>query len=330
MRTRYVSILVTVLVLSVLMLSSGVLRADEPDEDTKAAAEAFSRGVELSKEQKWGEALEAFELAASKKKHPLTTYNRGVAERALGRFTRAHLRFTEALAENEAAGGSQLAQSYRDEAKSFLDQINGLLVHVDVTLDPPDAELVIDGRPIHWVKEGVGFANISPPQRGTPVGKNTFELVVDPGAHVFTVTKEGFDALVRTEVLKPATKTPLKLSLTQLPAKLHVTATQSDALVRVQDTEVGPAPVQLERPAGEYRVEVRKSGFVPYTTRVLLKAGQPTELNARLVEDPPFYKRFWFWSGVGVVAVGAFLTAFVALSTSEYDGGTTGWVAQPR
>src|SRR5215213_6039056 len=68
---------------------------DEKDEDVKAASEAFTRGVALSREQKWGEALEAFDLAASKKKHSLTTYNRGVAERALGRFTRARFRFTE-------------------------------------------------------------------------------------------------------------------------------------------------------------------------------------------------------------------------------------------
>jgi hypothetical protein len=308
-------------VVASVLFSRVTYAGDAPkEEDVKAASEAFTRGVALSREQKWGEALEAFDLAATKKKHSLTTYNRGVAERALAHFTRARLRFAEALAENEAAGGKELAQ------------IDGLLVHLDITLDPADAALVVDGRPIQWIddKQTVAYAGVAPPGELAPVGKAAFELVLDPGPHVFTVTKEGHEPVIHTETLKGASRAPMRLSVIAMPARLRITATQFESAVRIQDLDVGFAPVTIERPAGDYQVDVRKSGYVTYTTKVTLKAGQPTELNARLTPDPPFYKRVWFWAGVGAALVAGYITVVAINYDDSYSGGSTGWVASPR
>jgi len=321
--------LVAVLLVFAVLLVSSAAHAD----DVAAAKESFTRGLELAKDQKWGEALDAFEAAGRAKPHALTTYNAAVAERALSRYTRARSRFAAALAEDAAAGGSQLSQSYKDDAKTFLAELDALLVHVNVTLDPSDASLAVDGRPLSWTtnERTTAFAGVASPGAGERVDKKTFEVVVDPGAHVFTVTKDGFETVAAKEDFKAGAKKDLSLSLTAMPGKMRIDASQGGSAVRIDEIDVGIAPLLVDRPAGDYRIDVRKSGYVPYVTKVTLRPGQRTDILARMAEDPPLTRRWWFWTSIGgAVLVGGLVAAVIVLNASEYDGGNQGWVAEPR
>jgi hypothetical protein len=321
-------VIAIVLSFSLLVVPS-IAHAD----DVAAAKEAFTRGLELAHDQKWGEALDAFETAGRAKPHALTTYNAAVAERALSRYTRARVRFAAALAEDVAAGGTQLSQSYKDDAKTFLAELDALLVHVNVTLDPVDASLAIDGRPLSWTTDDhtIAFAGIAAPGAGERVDKKAFEVVLDPGAHVFTVTKDGFETVATKEDLKPGSKKTLALSLTAMPGKLKIDASQGGSAVRIDDIDVGLAPLLVDRPAGDYRIDVRKSGYVPYVTRVTLRPGQRTDILARMADDPPLTKRWWFWTSIGgALLAGGVVAALIVANAADYDGGNQGWVAQPR
>lgn len=322
-------LLLSFVLASCCLLFSTSARAD----DVAAAKEAFTRGLDLAKEQKWGEALDAFEAAGRAKPHALTTYNAAIAERALSRYTRARQRFVAALEEDTAAGGAQLSQSYKDDAKTFLAELDALLVHVEVTLDPADASLAVDGRPLSWTTpvRTVAFAGIAQPGAGERIDRKAFEVIVDPGAHVFTVTKDGFETVATKEDLKPGSKKTLALSLTAMPGKLRIDASQGGSVVRIDDIDVGLAPLLVDRPAGDYHVDVRKSGYVPYVTKVTLRPGQRTDILARMAEDPPLTKRWWFWTSIGgAVLVGGLVAVLIVANASEYDGGNQGWVAQPR
>lgn len=309
--------------------------ATADDAGLAVAKEAFTRGLTLAKEEKWGEALEAFETAGRAKRHALTTYNAAVAERALSRYTRARIRFAAALEEDAAAGGSELAQSYKDNTKTFLAELDALLVHVDVTLDPADAALAIDGRPLSWTTDErkTAFAGVASASAGEKVERKAFEVIADPGSHVFTVTKDGFETVVSKEVLKAGSRAKVALSLTAMPAKLKIDANTGRAAIRLDDVDVGVAPILLVRPAGSYRVEVNKAGFVPYTANVNLREGQQTDLLARLSEDVPITKRWWFWAGAGgvvVVAAVAVLAGVLLTADPTYNDGSLDWVARPR
>jgi hypothetical protein len=308
-------------------------RAEDPG--LVAAKESFSRGLDLARDQKWGEALDAFETAGRAKRHALTTYNAAVAERALSRYTRARLRFAAALEEDAAAGGTELAQHYKDDTKTFLAELDALLVHVDVTLDPVDAALAIDGRPLSWTTDErtVAYAGVAPANAGERVDRKSFEVVADPGTHIFTVTKGGFDTVVSKETLRSGVRARVTLSLTEMPSKLRIDANQGRATVRLDDVDVGLAPVMLVRPAGTYRVDVRKPGFVPYNAKVSLQPGQETALFARMNEDTPLTKRWWFWAGgagVVLIAASALVVGLIAFSEPTYTGGNLEWVARPR
>jgi hypothetical protein len=312
-------------ILLALALAPTIARAD--DDPTQVARSAFTRGLELAKDERWGEALEAFEIASKAKPHALSIYNAAVAERALGHYTRARVRFAEALARNTASGGTELA-SQEESAQGFVLEIDKLLAHVDLAIDPGDALVAIDGRPIA-IADGVSYAGVAPPGPGIAVANARVDLVVDPGAHVFSVAKEGFDTVVANQSIKPGSQNKLALSMTAMPGKLRVDASQGASVVRVDDLDVGLAPVTLDRPAGEYRVEVVKSGYVPYATKVRLQPGQRTELFAKMTEETPITKRWWFWGTIGAVVVTGAIVTFVAVKPS-YDDGNQGWLAKPR
>jgi hypothetical protein len=289
------------------------------------------------KRTQWSDALAAFEASSKLFPSATTTLNMGACERALGRYVRARATLARALAEDEAQG-RRIPESSVAEAKGFIAEIDRVLARVTVTVDPPEAVIAVDGRPLAVEASGaspaVASAGVLPPGPGAPPPAPTFVLVLDPGAHLFTLSRKGFtDALVN-RTFTPGSTSTLDLKLDLLPATLKVTSTQAGALVRVDTDDVGPAPVDVLRPAGSYKVQVRRDGFLTYTTQVTVQPGEEVKLNATLLKDnPSVLTRWWFWaSAVGVVGAGALTTYLVTKPPPKpppYDGGSTGWVVHP-
>lgn len=329
------------LLMSSLLVASFVARvafADAAPDDAKAAARAkYTEGYALVKAAQWSDALATFEAAEKLYPAPLITLSIGACERALGRYVQARRTLARALAES-AASEAPLPESSVVEAKGFLAEIDRVLATVQVKIDPPEAAIAIDGRPLAVEsKPGeatVLAAGVLAPGPGTAPPAASFTLVLDPGAHVITLSRKGFSDAVVNKTFGPGTKSSLDLKLDLLPATLKITSTERGSLVRVDDVDVGPTPVDVLRPAGAYRVEVKHAGFVPYSSQVTLRPGEEVKINAPLaVEKPSIFTRWWFWTGaVVVVGAGATITYFATRRAPEpppYDGGSTGWVAQP-
>jgi len=309
-------------------------RAEGTPEDH--ARSEYDRGNTLAHDSKWAEALGAFEASYAAKPHALTLYNIGVCERVLGRATRAREKLRLALTRAES-DPRELPESIREETRGFLDEYTRLLPRIAVTLDPKDAGIAVDGRPLRVVRGGarpVLEAGVEAPGIGRPPPNATFDLEVDPGTHVLTLTRQGYRDVVHTRVFSPGQRGALELSLTRLPAVIHVSSTLPGAQVRVNGLDVGLTPVDVVRPAGVYRLVVSHPGYVTFTNDVTLAPGDESNLRAALpVERVPLTKRWWFWAGAAtVVAAGAFVTYLATRPTPEpvpYDGGTSGWVVFP-
>ena len=276
--------------------------------ETAQARDEFVRGTDFVRKEQWAEALTAFEHAAKLRPHAVTTYNIGTCERALGRYTLARKTLRRALDENTAAGGTQLPGDVTQEIKAQLGQIDGLLAAADVKLDPPGASIAVDGRPLDADPSdaSVMIAGIRDPGSGEPPANASFKLVLDPGAHVITISRKGYADAIVNQTFRPGSTTSLPLMLDRLPATLHIGADQEGAVVVVNGTDVGVAPIDLSRPAGSYRVVVSKPGFVTYEAQVVAQAGEQVELRAKLpVEKKSLTSRWWFWTAAGVLVVGA-------------------------
>jgi len=326
-----------------LRLFPAVARADgaEPPaataEDPKIAeARAeFLRGAALAKDARWAEALAVFERSASLRSHAVTTFNVGACERALGRYTRARRAFLQSLDRNRQSGESELADSFVAEARAYLTEIDGLLVRATVRVAPRNAAIAIDGRPLETERPGVQVAGTAAPGRGKPPPTAGFELLLDPGVHVVTVALPGHSDAVVNRTYAPGARPKLELVLDRLPAKLSVTASRPRSVVALDGLDVGVAPLELERPAGRYRVEVKREGFVPYRTQLALEPGDHAELHAPLVpETRPLTTRWWFWTAAGTLLAGAVVgTYFLTRPEPErppLDGGGLGWTLEVK
>ncbi|CAN5528957.1 hypothetical protein BH09MYX1_BH09MYX1_47130 [soil metagenome] len=160
-------------VLSILLKLSTTVRADDP---TSEARDAFRKGADLAKDEQWNGALVAFERSAALVPHPYTTFNIGVCERALGHYIRARAAFAS------VNGSADLPELARAQAEAMLKEAKGLIATFDVTVDPADATLVVDGA-----AKTLGAAHAS--------------IELDPGHHVFTLQRDGYaDAVIARDV----------------------------------------------------------------------------------------------------------------------------------
>ncbi|MGE0328410.1 MAG: PEGA domain-containing protein [Polyangiaceae bacterium] len=300
------------------------------DPTAARAREAFVTGAKLAADLRWREALERFEASAKLRPHPGTTYNIAICQRALGQYTRARVSFERVL---EEAKAQPLDQSLLDDSRAILAELSRVLAHVTLTLKPKSAKLSIDGRPLSPADGGRFVAGLREPGPPEAPGKSSLSITLDPGPHLLLISRKGYADYVKRLNLRPAGKLALKLELSKLPASLRVQSNRKRAAVSVDGIDVGTAPIRLSRPAGTYRIEVQERGFQPYVTDTRLRSGE--EVTLRAVLDPEtvaLSERWWFWAGIGVLAVGIGVTTY-ALTRPDperppLNGGSLGWTVE--
>jgi PEGA domain len=308
---------------------NGNARAQTNDAGMERARQAYVRGVELSKDEHWGDALAQFEDAAAARDAPLTRFNIGYCQRALGRYVAAHKTLVAVLANPVGLDPAQL-----EDAKSYTIEFERVIARVDVTLDPDTAAVAIDGRPLEadGTSATTFLAGVAPAAAAKPIGVGRFTVLLDPGRHVVLASRPGHQDVVVQASYRPGERATLALHLDMLPATVHVDTDPRQALVRLDGHEVGVAPLDLQRPAGAYKLEVVHDGFETYTTALKLVPGQRVDLTPKLsIYRTPLTKRWWFWTGAAVVLLGGALAAYLIVRANEppppYDAGSTNWLA---
>jgi hypothetical protein len=299
-----------------------------PADDARAG---FLDGVELTRKAQWAEALAAFERSQALKPHAVTLYNIAACERAIGRYTRARLDFAAALDQS-----AELPPSLAEESRAALAQIDSILARVTVRVIPSAASMSVDGRPVQavtWTGSPGFVAGTRPPGPGDPAPEGSFLLLVDPGAHLFTFVRKGFADAIVNRVMPAGATSRLDLELDRLPATLRVSADHDRSLVTLDGHDLGPAPIELLRPAGTYRLVVQHDGFSPYETQLVAHAGEEVNLVAQLRPRPrSLARRWWFWSalavGVAAIAVATYFLARPAPERPPVSGGSLGWKFQ--
>jgi hypothetical protein len=320
----------------VALLLAGLAHGDDdkqPDDPVAEARRHFQEGIDHVRKSEWAEAHDAFEKSTTLRPHAVTTYNLGACQRAMGRYTRARDSFRAAQARNEQNEG-ELPASLAAESKKYLGEIEGLLVHVELTVIPKDAHIAVDGAPLApEPSKGelpVLVAGVQPGGPGELLPAETFELVVDPGPHVFLLTRKGYDAVVVNRSFAAGAKVAIELELDRLPALLHVSASGDAAMVEIDGQGVGLAPIDVTRPAGTYKVVVKQDGYAPYESLVRVKPGEAVKLRATLVEEEPsVFESWWFWTAAGAVVTGAVVTTYFLTQPEPtrpaLNGGGLGW-----
>jgi hypothetical protein len=341
---------VTLAFLLAAFASVGPARADDEDPEVTQARQAFLEGVELTHKSQWGDALSAFERSARLRPHAVTSFNLGACERALGRYVRARKWFRLTLEQNEKNERRELSDALAAEASAMLGELDRIVATLDVTISPANAAIAVDGRPL----EGAGsdaqtqtqtqtqtrggaifLAGTRAPGPGEPIAVSAFRVAVDPGVHVVTFSRPGFSDAVINRTVGPGALLPLRIELDRLPSTLRIESDRADAIVALDGIDVGPTPVEVQRPAGAYHLVVRRKGYADYVTDVSTRPGERVELLAKLPEvHRSLTEQWWFWAATGAVVVGVgagtyFLTrSSPAPERPAVDTGGTGWAVK--
>jgi hypothetical protein len=160
----------------------------------------------------------------------------------------------------------------------------------------------------------------------TPLTK---DLRVTSGHAKLPVRAEGYLPLSRDVDLPGGGSVTIDADLAPKDASgvLIVKANVEGATVWLDGRPVGQVPVEVSAEQGDHVLRAERTGFDPATTHAVLAAGERKEVTLSLISPPPITAKWWFWTGIGVVVVGAAVTV-VALTTER--GPDTGTVSPGR
>jgi len=179
-------------------------RREPAGDATERARARFVEAAALAREGRWSEALDRFEQSAALRPHAVATFNIAYCERALGHDTRAWYRFRRAVEEDARAGGAELSEALRRGAEEYAAELETRLVHAIVTVEPGDASVSVDGRPLEPIVSSgarpVLAVGVRPPGPPEPAPQATFEVILDPGRHTFFIRKGDTSATIEEQV----------------------------------------------------------------------------------------------------------------------------------
>ncbi|MBE7482357.1 MAG: hypothetical protein HS104_20550 [Polyangiaceae bacterium] len=289
-----------------------------PDEPTSVvqARDAFRLGAGLAEAGQWKDALAAFQRSAKLRPHATTTYNLAFCERALGRYTRARKLLLLALEQSRAAPTPELTPSLETQAKAYLSEAEQKLARVSLSLDDRALAVSVDGRPLELDRTAprpVLVAGVREPGPGEALPATEVELVIDPGAHVFVITKADASRVLNLQV-EPGATDRIELCLGPKPARAAAQPDRPDATWPILAFGVGAAGVAVGTLTGLAALQ-EKSSLDDHCTRGIARC------DARYQRDIDAMNRYAVVStasfGVGLVGLG--LGAYLLLSTPSAD-----------
>lgn len=134
-----------------LLLAGGAAAA-------QSAREAYARGLESFRAQRYAEALLSFESSYRAEPRPEVLYNIGLVQRALGRYLDAVDSWERFLAGDTSAVGAAVTQQARDGVVA----LRSMVATVTLRAQPACDEVLIDGRP---ARVEAGVIRVDPGQR---------------------------------------------------------------------------------------------------------------------------------------------------------------------
>lgn len=284
--------------------SGGVAWAQAvPEGATAAEARShFEAGVSLSRAQRWADALAAFERARALDDQPGTALNIAVLQRLLGRLVAARQTLRECLAMPQLATEPDLGR----DAALLLALVSDSIARVSLSVDPPDAAVIVDGVPA--------------------VDPRDIEL--DPGEHRLVARAPDHQDGRLDVSVAAGERASRSLRLALRPARVAMTVTPREAEVFVNDRAVGRGAVAWEGPSGAVAVRIGHPGYESVRRDWMLAPGElRSEQLALRAARSPWYRSGWLWAGVAAVAVAAGVSAVVLVSAeAPADGGSTGTV----
>jgi hypothetical protein len=263
--------------------------AGPPDEDKRHGDEAM---VAL----RYQEALTYYRRAFEATKNPALLYNMGRAYEGLADFPKA----LDALEE--------FTEKAPPELKARVPKLAELVNDVRRRV----ATLVISA-PIAGAEIRLGNTVLGT----TKPGPNVFR--VNAGAQTVTVSHRDYFPFERPVALDAGKLETVDVVLASRSAEalLRVTSPVSGAAVVIDGKSTGNVPFETPMKPGQHRIALTRDGYDAAETSVVLIAGERKDVDIPMGVHDSITKKWWFWTGLGVILVAGGIATYIALTTEK-------------
>jgi len=239
-----------------------------------------AKGDALFRARNYVDAVAVYEQAYAASADPRVLYNQARALQALGRYGDALgvlTRFTDAAPPDLAAQLSGL--------DALLADLRARVCEVVVHVNEPGAQVIFRDRVL-------GLTPLSGP------------LLLEAGQGSLRVVKDGYFAFAREVTLRGGGSASFDVTLgsTERHARLVARSHVQGALISVDGRKLAQAPIETMLLPGAHRILAHREGFADASTQVIVDAGQSRVIDLDPIEQHPLLEKWWFWTGVGVVA----------------------------
>jgi hypothetical protein len=264
---------------------------------TANADEEKRQGDEAMVALRYEEALAHYRRAYDASKNPALLYNMGRAFEGLSDFPKA----LDALEE--------FAEKATPELKARVPKLDDLMTDVRKRVATIILSSPVSGAEIRLGNKVVGT---------TKTGQTVFR--VNAGAQTLTVTHKDYFPFERPVTLAAAKIETVDVVLASRTeeALLRITSPVSGAAVTVDGKEMGNVPAETPLRPGQHRIALRRDGYDPAETSVVLVAGEKKDVVVPMAVHETITNKWWFWTGIGVVVVGGGIAAYL-IATTEKD-----------
>jgi tetratricopeptide (TPR) repeat protein len=274
----------------------------QPKTDPKAEAARMKKEADaLMDQDKYAEALALYAKAFEITGDPALLYNQGRAHEAMGDYP-------EAL--------DELERFEREAPPALQKKVTGLRDHLDdlrrriatlvVTTNAPGARLMVR-------EKAAGLIDRQTRVR-TRAGPATIE-----------VTAEGYEPFHTSVELPGGVTVPIDAQL--VPKKrapeeaLIIVRTRPPADIAVDGRALGRAPLEAKLAPGSYVLTANAEGYREERVPMTLSLGDRREVDLELRKPAPIVARWWFWTGLAVLAAGGAATYFaLTIERSPSEG----------
>lgn len=280
--------------------------APPPTEEQLAEARAhFDRGVILFDGGDNDGALVEFQRAYELSRRPTVLFNIAATCQSLRRYGDAIEALRRFLAES-----TEEQRRQRRDAERTLHDLEQLIAHLTIVVDPADATLQVDGR----------------------VQSPGASLIVGPGTHRIQVSRDGRRTHLQEFTIASGESRELRVTLAPMDggaagvvvvpvgrATLALVGAPADATLSV-DGHLSSTAAPLSLPSGAHRVEVQARAHRPWSGTVLLRPNGTHRLQVALVRDEGRLSPTPFWvvtGSAGALLLGTVIAGGVALDANS-------------
>lgn len=291
-----VALLATVVLLAG---SPALARADEPAAKTEAAAAAKARGDDALVGGRPAEALAAYKESYALEKNAAVVYNMGRANQALGNYPEALDRYEEFAS---TAPSAVLARV--PGLPGLLAEVRSHVAIVAIAVDVPGATVKLGDKV-------VGTTPLAKPIR-TSIGQ--VQVVIE---------KEGWFPYSKSHTFAAGVGTlDVMLHSKAKEAIVVVTSSVVGAKLSIDGREEGTVPTEIAVSPGSHRLDLSRDGYKAARASIAVAAGERSTVDVPMEKSAPITAKWWFWTGVTAVVLGAVATTIVLTTERDPDTGS--------